>query len=197
MLYVKWYLLLLGLKKWHRYAMTVLVVTVLFLLWLFCCYLPLHKEIIMIRLSLNQSKQDLQKNVSEREACKELSQEIKQLEHEVKDFSSTSLNKIEESIGLITSQIENLAMRLLSIKKIGTVSKGQHRATLISIQAQGLLISISQFFNILKNNQWLIQCSHFTLQHERDDLYSFHVVLKLFGLQKEEQNESPSTLEKS
>jgi hypothetical protein len=197
MLYVRCYLLLLELKKWHRYAMTALLFTVLSLLWLFACYLPISKQVMMIGVYLEQSKKDLQKNASERELCKSLSQEIEQLEHETKDISSIALNNIEESMGLIISQIEHLAMRLLSIKKIGTVSKGQHRIILVSTQIQGSLGSIMQFFSLLKNNQLLVQCSHFVLQYEREETYMLHAVLKIFGLQKSKQNESPSTLEKS
>lgn len=147
----------------------------------------------MIRMQLNQGKQDLQTNVSERELCKNLSQEIEQLQHITKEISFAPIHKIEENIGLITNQMEGLAIRLLSIKKIGSVLKGQNRMTLVSVQAEGALASIVQFFNMLKDNQRLVQCSHFSLQHEKNDLYMLHAVLKFFSV----QIESPSTLEKS
>jgi hypothetical protein len=148
---------------------------------------------MLIRTQLNQSKQDLQTNVSERELCKNLSQEIEQLQHMTKEVVFAPINKIEENIGLITNQMEGLAIRLLSIKKIGSVSKGQNRMTLVSVQAEGALAPIVQFFNMLKDNQRLVQCSHFSLQYEQNDLYMLHAVLKFFSV----QNESPSTLEKS
>jgi hypothetical protein len=197
MVYAKWYLLLLDLKKWHRYAMTVLFLVIFFLFWLFLFYLPLYKQMTMIRMQLNQGKQDLQTNVLERELCKSLLQEIEGLEHAVKAVAFTSLNKTEENIGLIINQMESLAIRLLSVKKIGSVSKGQNRMTLVSLQAEGAFTSIVQFFTMLKDNQCLVQCSHFSLQHEKNDLYMLHAVLKFFSMQRSVQIESPSTLEKS
>lgn len=151
----------------------------------------------MISMQLNQSRQDLQTHVSERALCKELTEEIEQLQHAAKGISVAPSHKTEENIGLIINQMNGLAMRLLSIKKIGLVPKKEHTTTLVSVQAQGSLVSISQFFNMLKNNQSFVQCSHFTVQHERDDLYMLHAILRFFSVQKREENESPSTLEKS
>lgn len=197
MVYAKWYLFVLSLKRWHRYAITALLLIVLLLVWLLALYLPLHKQTIAIQVQLNQFKQDLQTNVSERESCKGLLQEIEELEHATNVVAASSLKKAEENIGLIVNQMESLAITLLSIKKSGSISKGLYRTTLVSVQAEGQLASIIQFFNVLKNNQCLVQSSHFILQHEKDDLYTLYAELKFFSMAKELKNESPSTLEKS
>ncbi len=197
MVYARWYLLLLSLKRWHRYATTALLLIVLLLVWLLALYLPLYKKTVLLQTQLNQLKHDLQANVSERESCKVLLKEIEELEHVTNVASVPSLNKIEGNIELIVNQMEGLAIRLLSIKKSGSISKGLYGATLVSVQAEGQLASIIQFFNMLKNNQCLVQTSQFTLQHEKDDLYTLHAELKFFSMAKELKNESPSTLEKS
>lgn len=188
MMYVKWYLLLLELKRWHRYAITLLGLTIILIVWLITFYLPLHKQIMIVHMQLHQRTQDVQTSIAEQQLCKKLSQEVEQLQSVADKDLVSPKNSLEQNIALIAGLLETHGLRLSSLRKEGIIKDETNSTALILIETKGSLQSIYEFFSTLQKNQYLVQCSSFAIEHERDGLYALQATLK-FLISKKDKKE--------
>ena len=184
MRYVHWYNILLGLKEWHRYAVSILSGVGLILLWLILLYLPLHKQIMTMRMQVHQREQDLATCVKEQELCKNLKKQVDQLQHEYNVDGMLGEHSVQDTIALVIKQLESSQLHVTSIKKGAAKQKDWYGSIPVIIQAQGTLPSIHNFFDVLQRNDLLVQCCDVLIQHAKDDQYTIHGTLKFFIPQK-------------
>ncbi len=178
MRYGHWYNILIGIKGWHRYAISLLSSIVILLLWLILFYLPLHKEIMVLRMQAQQCEKDLTTCVNEQELCKKLKEQVNQLKHELRADCAQGEATLEGAIALVVKQLESSQLQVGSIKKGQLKQKDWYETVPISIQAKGTLLAIHHFFAVLEKNDQLIQCCECLIEHEKDAQYRLCGTLK-------------------
>lgn len=194
-MHARWYHHVLMLKKWHRYALTFSIGALLFLVWAFFLYMPLHKHIMQVTVDVHQRKQDLKTSVSEQRLCKRLSQECSYLQQECQKHSTC--DRSQQAIDIIMSLCAASNLYLCSLQKGIQKIKTSHAYALMIVEAQGTLASISAFFENIDKKQLLIYCAEFHIERREKDIYSLQITMKFLQHTKNMKNESPSTLEKA
>ena len=180
MRYARWYNILLELKGWHRYAMSILSGVGLILLWLILLYLPLHKQIMTLRMQVHQREQDLATCVKEQQLCKKLKEQVDQLLHECNADGVHGNHTVQDTIALVIEQLESSQLHVTSIKKGAAKQKDWYESIPVIIQAQATLPAIHNFFDVLQKNDLLVQCCDVLIQYEKDTQYTVHGTLKFF-----------------
>ncbi len=180
MRYAYWYNILLELKGWHRYAMSILSGVGLILLWLILLYLPLHKQIMTMRVQVHQREYDLAACVKEQELSKKLKEQVDQLQHEYNADGVHGDSTVQDTIALVIKQLESSQLHVTSIKKELIKQKDWYGTIPVIIQAKGALHTIYNFFDVLQKNDLLVQCCDVLIQHEKDTQYTVHATLKFF-----------------
>ena len=178
------YNILLKLKGWHRYALSILSGVGLLLLWLILLYLPLHKQIMTMRIQVHQREQDLATCVKEQELCKKLKEQVDQLQRELDADGVHGECSIQDIIALIIKQLESSQLHLTVIKKGASKQKDWYGSIPVIIQAKGTLVAMYNFFDVLQKNDLLVQCCEVLIQHEKDAQYTMHGTLKFFVSKK-------------
>lgn len=196
-MYAQWYSLLLSLKRWHCYALTVLSLVICVGTWLLCFYLPLERRFVHEAMQLTQARKDIVVCVHERECNKQSMQDMQLLQTDYQTCLFDQSTASKQLLHSLFNQASACNVQIVSFKK-GTTGKDRHHVCLMHVQAQGKLQDIQAFFERLTmDNRLLIQCCDSKVSRQATGLYTMQTVLKQFVAQKIVENESPSTLEKA
>lgn len=186
------------LKRWHCYALSLLILVVIVGIWLLCCYVPLERKLAHVTMQLDQARKDIVICVRERHCIKQFEKDIQLLQVDYQTYLSDKPSACKQLLYNVISKASECDLQIISLKKGDTYKKDNHHICLLHLQAQGTLQKIYSFFEHLTlDNHLLVRCSDCKIQRETTGLYTIQAVLKQFVAQKIVENESPSTLEKA
>ena len=195
MRYSRAYAHMLGLKAWHRNAITIGIIVTLILAWLCLLYLPLWRAYDDMRLSIKQRQQQIDTLIVEQSMVKQMHIDLKQMQD---DLSGHKIiyTELQERIASVMQMIETSGLMLGSLKVTDVRDKDWYTSVHIRIQAQGALKAIQSFFYTMQEQQLFVQCTEALVENQQEHM-SLNCIITLFMPHEFDENKSPSTLEKA